>query len=356
MRATRMALALAAAALLAPAARALVSAHLDDFAAAVSDRLDAFPVEGLTRPESRRRRALEKASAALEAASSDSAGDLLLAKKAAKAVEKAFVEDADLLASLEAGLDGYAAEAAGLFGECEAGIDALEDGVLATRLGKKAAKAGGVLDAADVADLPSARAALLRSAFRILVPLGEAIDDAPGPGPGDCPEPDPLTGANIGVGTFTAVVDGVPWQSTWTEGFVIVDSASGQIRQIQVRGIKENPSNPGVRDAWESLALDFDDFSFDGTGDYGLTALAAPWGSFVPYHDSIPVYTSGSGTISVTEFSMVPDDSEGFARGRIAGTFQFSACDTLGSEGCSGDFISVTSGTFEICNFDFFLW
>jgi hypothetical protein len=345
LRALLAGLALAAAA---PTAGALFEDHLDPFGVLVADRLSALPETGGTATEAKQRKALLKAAAALAAESTDRVGDLKAAKKAAAAVQKALALDAGLLGALEDGLDAYRSEADDDLLACDGLLADFPEGALATKLGKKLLAVENVLLKDDEATVPSVRAGLVGKAHKKLVPIKEALEEGPPGGP--CPPPSIY---DVDVGTVTCKIGVEPWTSTDLNVILIVDSDSMAVIQLGLSASRPD----GEGGTLDTIDFIFDNDDFTGPGTYSFNTST----EYILAMNYIPAgpgstFQATSGTVTITEFSFDPTDANpDIAGGRLAGTFSFFGCTTYYPSGVceSPDTgVSVTEGTFEVCNFD----
>lgn len=342
-------LALLALLALASPAGALYEAHLDDFEAAVAGRLAALPETGGTKAEAKQRKALLKSQAALLLPSADRAADLVLAKKAASAVQKTFAADAPLLAAMDGALDAYRADADDGILECDGLLAGFPDGAAAVKIGKKLDGVRALLEKEAAETVLSARAGILAKAFKKTAPLKEALAGEPPGGP--CGPPSHLEDVNIG--SMTATVDGQPWTSSDVEVTLILDSGTMEIIQLGLSAQHTNELG-GVIDTLE-FHFDLDAFTGPGTFPFNTSAVGPVSMSYIK---SPNWFQSLAGTVTVSEFSF---DAVGvepqFVAGKLAGTFSFDGC-TLwaGSDTCGALPVTVTSGSFDVCNFQVIYW
>ena len=334
---------------LASPAGALYEAHLDDFETAVAGRLAALPETGGTKTEAKQRKALLKAQAALLLPSIDRATDLVLAKKAAAAVQKTFAADAPLLAAMDGALDAYRTEADDAMSECDGLLADFPDGSAAVKIGKKLEEVRNLLAKEAAATVLSARAGILAKAFKKTAPLKEALAGDPPGGP--CDPPTYLEDVNIGF--MSATVAGEPWTSTDVEVTLILDSETMEIIQLGLSAEHKNELG-GVID---TLEFHFDLGAFTGPGTFPFNTSAGGLVS-MSYIKSPNWFQSLAGTVTVSEFSFDPVGVEPqFVAGKLSGTFAFNGC-TLwaGSDTCGALPVSVTSGSFDVCNFQVIYW
>jgi hypothetical protein len=342
-------LALLALLALATPAGALFEPHLDGFASTVDDRLAALPETGGTKTEAKQRKALLKAKNALLLASGTRAVDLVLAKKAAAAVQKTLADDLLLLAAMDEALDAYRADADETILECNDLLADFPDDSAAVKLGKKLNGLKNLLDKEEAATVLSARAGILAKTFKKAVPLKDALEGEPTGDP--CGPPTRLEDVNIGH--MTATVGGEPWTSEDVKVMLIVDSDTMEI--IQIAMTAEHPDGFG----WylDQLAFQFDTDAFTGPGAYSFnTSTVGPVS--MSYVKDPNWFQSLTGTVTVTEFTFDPVGVEPeFVRGRLAGNFSFNGCTVwAGSDTCGALPVTVTSGSFDVCNFQVIYW
>ena len=334
---------------LAVPADALFESHLDDFGTTVDSRIAALPATGGTKSEAKQRKALLKAQAALLLPSADRIADMGIAKKASAAVQKVLAADAELLGSLDIALDDYRTEADDAVLECEGLLSDFPPGPAAERLSKKLDSLGGLLGKEAAAALPSSRAALLGKVFKKLVPIKEALAGGTPGGPCD----PPVHFEDTNHGTMTAVIDGVPWSSTDVEVMLIVDSVTNDVIQLGLSA--EHPDGSGG--FLDKLEFHFDVDAYQGVGTFPFNTSAVGPVS-MSYQKSPNWFQSLTGTVTVSEFSFTPTLADSsLASGRLAGTFSFNGCTVwAGSDTCGALPVTVTSGTFDVCNFNVVYW
>jgi hypothetical protein len=336
-------IALAAAA---PFAGALFEAHLDPFGTLVADRLALLPETGGTKTEVKQRKALLKALAALAAESADRVGDLKAAKKAAAAVQGPLAADALLLGVLDEALDDYHSDADVDVLACDDLLPAFPEGRLKDKLVKKLLGVGTLLDKDDEAATLPARAAVLGKALKKLAPILEALEE--GPPVGDCPPPSIY---DVDLGTVTAKIDEIAWSATDLDVLLIVDSGTGDV--IQLGLTVSRPDGEGG--TLDTIEFTLDTGVYTGPGTYAFDDFSPyimsmryypPTGSFV--------YQGIAGSVTITEFTFDPTDADpSIAGGRLVGTFTMDGCTVAdGSGTCPASAVSITEGTFEVCNFD----
>jgi len=157
----------------------------------------------------------------------------------------------------------------------------------------------------------------------------------------------------VNVGTVTALVGGEPWTSTDLEVTLVVDSDTLEVIQLGV--IARRPDGTGG--TLDRIDFTFDNGDYTGPDTYSFTT-APPYILGMNYVPPGPgfTYQALDGTVTVSEFSFVPTLADpDIAAGRLVGTFSFNGCTTWNVSGiCGGSdsSIAVTSGTFEVCNFN----
>jgi hypothetical protein len=332
----RFPLAAAAAVVLAAAAAAdPFTPHFQPLLAEMNQRDGALPLTGLTREQRKQRSALNRAYRALEADSTDLAGDLKMSLKMTKALEKGFPGDPEfgpLLDALHAALGGLAADGRD---ELEVAIAGLAEGKYRDRATAKLAKADAILLLAAEAETRVRRAAFQRKCWTVVLQGGKIVAKAAPGGPS-------------GDSTVAATVDGSAWASnaqfgTAVVGLANVSASTGGLRKVLFTGRRILPHSadddlPGettrLQIMLSSIWADVAPGTYSVGGAEGVSVSATWTFEDEDGNATQAVALAGSVTIATTEVLL----------GSVSatGTFEFTMYD-----GVAGDSFPIASGTFD---------
>ncbi|MCK6481871.1 MAG: hypothetical protein L6R43_17510 [Planctomycetes bacterium] len=306
----------------------------DDLLLELDDRAESLPSSGLTKEQRKWKQAIDRSFRALGADSPDLAGDLRMAGRVAKALEKGYPGDATFGALLAGALDEL--ESLLVLGRDQLEVTAslLAEGAPRTKALARLAAADDRLEAAGDAGTATLRAKEMGRAQRFV--LQGAAAAAKGE-PGGTPD----------ESTMTATVKGQPWAAnsdfgTAVSGLAAV-SEEGGLRRLLVRGrrILSVPADPAPLPGDESILE---------------LSLQASAGGLVP--GTYPVgnvggFSAGASWIEETEAGLV----NGLA---VSGSITLSTVEVkLGSvsvtggfsltiwDGLTGGTFTATSGLFE---------
>lgn len=305
----------------------------EDLLVEMNARDASLPTSGLTKEQRRWKSALAKSFKALSSVSADLAGDLRIAGRIARALEKGYPGDPGFASLLDGAGDDL--EALVVLGRDQLEVTAslLADGAPKTKALAKLALADDRLAISRSAPTATQRAKELGRTHRYVLQGTEAAEKGEPGGP-------------AGDSRMTATIKGQPWAAnsdfgTAVSGLATVGEASGGLRKLLVRGRRILPEGePPLPGDESTLEL----------------SLQAVTGNLGPGTYSV----GNSGGFSAGA-SWIEETGAGFSNGlAVSGTITLSTVDVkLGSvtvtggfsltiwDGITGGTFSATSGLFE---------
>lgn len=294
----------------------------------------ALPATGGTREQKKERKVLAKAFRALARESDGLAGDLAIAVKMTRTLERGYPGDSTILSLLDGTLDA-------LEGLLRDGRDEVEVIVSLLAEGKWKDRSSAKLAAADAALVRSLEPGFLASRAKQLLKAWKQVEK----GGKLAAKGDP--GGSVGDSTMAATVKGLPWAAntefgTGVSGLASVSEGSGGLRKVIVRGRRilpssGNPQLPGVTSTLQitvqTTRMDLEPGTWSVGNNLDGVSVSVSWIEEAE-DGSVQNGVGLSGSVTLSTILVGPGSVT------VTGTFGFTLFDGSGT-------FAVSGGTFE---------